>query len=297
MKLFTLISAITCSHLLYSQNLGIGITTPAAPLHLKSNNQEILRLDGTAPYISFYNGTSYKGYLWHDGNSMILGSSTDQPVIISANYNLFPAYFTSNGRLGLGFALPSERLHVNGNINLSGLLKINGNAGTAGQVLTSNGASNPAWENAALSNNIRFAVSFATGPTPLDYGQIIFTRYNLNPAEVVISPSAITINRSGLYHFDIGVAAELTFPSSPGSFPFFGLDFFYGPPQSLPVIDDKPMYPTTGGHTSWIGNEKVSVELYVPAPATIRVFHLFRGHSGSSSYNVGGFIAGHLVSE
>ena len=91
MKTICLIICVASGFNLYSQNVGIGVTTPSAPLHLKSNTQEILRLDGTAPYISFYNGPSYKGYLWHNGTNMVLGSSTDDPIIISANYNLFPA--------------------------------------------------------------------------------------------------------------------------------------------------------------------------------------------------------------
>jgi len=278
-------------------NIGMGIDAASAPLHVRTTNAEVLRLEGNAPYVSFYNGTTYKGYLWYDGARMVLGSSTNEPILVQANYTGSPAYFTPNGRLGLGQASPTERLDVNGNINLTGLLKVNGNGGTSGQVLTSNGASDPTWTDAALSSNIRFSVAFSNGPTTNDYGVITATRYNLNPAEVVISASSITINQSGLYHFDVGVKTNLNFPSAATIFPFFGLDFFYGLPNSLPLVDDKPLYPSTAGNTSWVGNEKVSVEVHVTAPATIRVFHTFFGSSGSSFYSVAGFITGHLINE
>lgn len=48
--------------------------------------------------------------------------------------------------VGIGTALPSERLHVSGNLRFDGALMPAGNAGLAGQVLTSSGASlAPVW--------------------------------------------------------------------------------------------------------------------------------------------------------
>lgn len=52
--------------------------------------------------------------------------------------------------VGIGTNTPSEKLHVNGNINLEGNLRLNGNAGQPGQVLTTNETGNTAWGN--LSN-------------------------------------------------------------------------------------------------------------------------------------------------
>lgn len=50
--------------------------------------------------------------------------------------------------VGIGTAAPSEKLHVNGNINLQGNLKVNGVAGQSGQVLKTNEAGQTVWENA-----------------------------------------------------------------------------------------------------------------------------------------------------
>ncbi len=49
------------------------------------------------------------------------------------------------GNVGIDVNAPAEKLDVNGNIQLSGEIKINGAGGTAGQVLTSNGNGTMAW--------------------------------------------------------------------------------------------------------------------------------------------------------
>ena len=58
----------------HSQNVGI-VSFPAAPLHIKSDLSEILRLQAVNPIITFFNGANYKGYIWHDGTKMELGTS------------------------------------------------------------------------------------------------------------------------------------------------------------------------------------------------------------------------------
>lgn len=53
---------------------------------------------------------------------------------------------TNTGNVGVGKTVPTEKIDVVGNIQFSGTLKPNGNAGTSGQVLTSQGAaSSPTW--------------------------------------------------------------------------------------------------------------------------------------------------------
>ena len=41
----------------YAQNVGIGITTPAVPLHIRNTGSELLRLQGNDPYLSFFNNS------------------------------------------------------------------------------------------------------------------------------------------------------------------------------------------------------------------------------------------------
>lgn len=67
--------------------------------------------------------------------------------------------------VGIGTSTPSEKLHVNGNINLQGNLRLNGNAGQPGQVLTTNETGNTAWGN--LSN-----------PDPCQYKNFVGLKFN-----------------------------------------------------------------------------------------------------------------------
>jgi len=280
-----------------SQNVGIGTSIPSAPLHIKAGLGEILRLDGSSPYISFFNGGNYKGYIWHNGTRMELGSSTTEPVVISADYTSSPAYFTPGGRLGLGIPSPSEKLDVDGNINLNGLIKVNGNAGTPGQVLTSNGTSDPNWTSVPIANNIRFCVEFAATPVITgDYADITSTAYNLNPTSVVIGASSITINRSGLYHFNIVLNASSTYSSSLSSIPWFMTRLYYGAANPFPLVGTRFMQTATSANTAFSGGENISVDLYISAPATIRLF-MNLGGPAYITRSLTGALSAYLISD
>jgi hypothetical protein len=280
----------------YSQNVGIGTMLPLAQLHLKSTDPEVLRLESTNPYLTLYSGANYKGYLWYNGGGIQLGTAMNEPVIISANYNSSPAYFTSNGRLGLGIFNPSEKLDVNGNINLNGAIKINGNSGTAGQVLTSNGGSNPTWTSVTSANNVRFCVQYQAG-TGIPTADAMFstTNYNLNPADVVIGASSITINRSGLYHFDIGINAFISYSAAPTSYPAYSLGLVDGTPFPIPLFSEN-MATRNSTNTSWSEGEQISYDIYITAPATIRLL-LSSISPAFTSRSISGVIMGHLISE
>ncbi|MCX8142820.1 MAG: hypothetical protein N3F62_01035 [Bacteroidia bacterium] len=67
---------------------------------------------------------------------------------LGSNANLY--WDNTNSRLGVGTAAPAQRLDVSGNVQFSGSLMPGGNAGTSGQILTSQGAGlPPTWQTPA----------------------------------------------------------------------------------------------------------------------------------------------------
>lgn len=65
--------------------------------------------------------------------------------------------------VGIGTASPSEKLDINGNLNIAGALKANGTAGQPGQVLTTNNNGNIEWGNNEGACPYKNFVSFKAG--------------------------------------------------------------------------------------------------------------------------------------
>ncbi len=160
-----IITTIFCSLILissFAQNVGIGTTTPTAKLQIHHKNT------ASSPSLTLFDsaeGTGSKILFakQNQGNSFSIVSNID---ILAANGSLdFRNSFTSglllkgNGMVGIGNTNPLAKLDVAGGVkvqdtlnvgsdlNLEGVLKINGNSGAANQVLVSNGEStNPSWQ-------------------------------------------------------------------------------------------------------------------------------------------------------
>ncbi len=56
--------------------------------------------------------------------------------------------------MGVGTTTPTEKLDVNGNVNVNGQLKLNGSAGTANQVMMKDANNNPVWGDLSSYQNI-----------------------------------------------------------------------------------------------------------------------------------------------
>ncbi|MEO7265452.1 MAG: hypothetical protein ABIW38_11085 [Ferruginibacter sp.] len=68
--------------------------------------------------------------------------------------------FTYSQNVGIGTTTPSEKLDVNGNVNINGILKLNNVEGNSGEVLMSGGmGQNPTWSSMQFLNMKRFAAS------------------------------------------------------------------------------------------------------------------------------------------
>lgn len=130
--------------ILANGRVGVGIATPDGFFHIVGSsgvgrsiiidNREIkFRGDGVAHFSIF--GPDVGRSRLSISNTSASGSTgveTSELMVI-----------TSTGNVGIGNNNPSQRLDVTGNVQFSGALMPNGNAGTAGQYLRSQGAGLP----------------------------------------------------------------------------------------------------------------------------------------------------------
>jgi hypothetical protein len=71
-----------------SQNVGIGTASPAAKLQVNSATDDIFRMVATAPYLSFYNGSTRMGYIRaNTGNFGIVSEDASTPMTFYTNTN------------------------------------------------------------------------------------------------------------------------------------------------------------------------------------------------------------------
>lgn len=123
-------------------NIGIGTPNPNAPL-------------GFAPLlgkkITLYPGANGDAGFGVFGNELRIASDYfNADVTVGFDDRNFG--FTErmrvkgNGNVGIGNNNPVNKLDVNGSVNITGPLKINGSTGSAGQVLQSNANAAPTWK-------------------------------------------------------------------------------------------------------------------------------------------------------
>ena len=117
-------------------NVGIGTTSPGATLEISSTDNvgAIINSTNTFTFLDLEN----------DGTNRVqIGNASDGDFIIRTS-DAERMRVTSSGNVGVNTASPSEKLDVNGTVNLTNL-KIATAQGSDGQVLTSTG-SGIAWE-------------------------------------------------------------------------------------------------------------------------------------------------------
>lgn len=191
-----------------------------------------------------------------------------------------------------------------GPLDFYGPLRPGGAPGTAGQVLRSNGASNPVWANAALDNNIRFGVLFSTtteGSGPIN---VESTQYNLSPADITIGTGSITVNKTGLYHINAQVtsrvltAAPTSYVPEGSAFVLFSsgattINYFI-----IGYLDHyQESMSDAGAGGSYYHSKWVEGDVYLTAGMTIRVTRDLRveGTPGDVIFDV--YLYGHLVDD
>ncbi|MBL7745482.1 MAG: hypothetical protein JNN00_18575 [Chitinophagaceae bacterium] len=136
----------------FSQNVGIGTTTPNARLEIKDTALTKTKISSKhyldTSQLIFSNRLSdiY-------GTDIILSSNQESGLRVIARSDLPQnnsdsiLMITPSGRLGINKQnLPAYTLDVNGDVNTTGTLRVNGNQGASGQVLRSNGDGTMGWD-------------------------------------------------------------------------------------------------------------------------------------------------------
>lgn len=133
---------------LAAQNVGIGTTTPSAKLevHHRSSSAFGLKLIDSSSNISgslqfqninYTTGIRLQGFAASNfNNGQYLDIRSDTAIT---------ATFKGNGFMGVRNLEPTYPLDVTGDINTTGALRVNGNPGSNGQFLRSNGSGGMAW--------------------------------------------------------------------------------------------------------------------------------------------------------
>lgn len=270
-------------------NLGTGIAVPTAKLHINGGVkvQGLNLIELGAGVVGKEANAGKIGYNAFGTNALAF-------VGAGSNSTNRAVYFFAEG--GTTFSGPAL---ITGNTNIGGQLQLNGNPGTAGQILTSKGAAAPVWTNAAFSNTTRFAASIPRTfePNPLLYSVI----YNINTTDVTISGSTITINKSGLYHFEGVLEAEAVFGTQAPAYLSLNSSFF-ADGHGYDITNFAAMdYDNTGG-SNWTYRKtlRFANDVHISAPATVSV-------GASINFNAGGAVllsrartitlSGYLISE
>jgi hypothetical protein len=182
-------------------SIGIGQSTdPLVPLHIKKDG-EVSRLQGTNPYISFYNGLNWNGYLQAFGNIFAIGTKNNFNLDL---YTADLARFTIDGTTGQSTA--HQRFNAVSGINLIGPLRVAGNnVGTPGDVLMSLGNGTPAWATVSFNPQVGCQVTFPsvfTIPHSTDTFLLGFTEYYDTSNNMNQLTGEFTVPSSGVYHFE-----------------------------------------------------------------------------------------------
>jgi trimeric autotransporter adhesin len=125
-------------------NVGVGITTPQSLLHINGATIGDLRLSNTTIGTATTDGLDMN--INNAGIATIMNHENALTIIGTGNNSII--HLLPSGNVGLNVAGPSQALDVAGNVQFSGTLMPGGQAGTAGQLLQSNGAATPTWVNA-----------------------------------------------------------------------------------------------------------------------------------------------------
>jgi hypothetical protein len=220
-------------------------------------------------------------------------------------------------------------------INAKGKVKMNGNTGTAGQVLTSNGALAPTWstltaptiavggkfsyrmENVTsqtVANNVDNLFSAAVNASSSQSAFVSFGSggggidYNTNSDVTVdVNTGLFTFNRAGLYHFEGMLRFTLGTPVAQAQTDGLGVSLsLHVNGTTTPHLVDQKVMPFNGpvnmNFNQYGATMPFEFNRYFTAGGTVRlrilIFNITNAQALSViGLNSGGYVSGHFVSE
>ncbi len=192
---------------------------------------------------------------------------------------------------------------IAGPLNVTSAYQANGNSGNTGQVLTSNGANTaPSWSNAAYGAAHRVAVKFnQTTTSTSGFVPIVSSYYAVGSGiGVDFTNDRLDINRTGLYHFDIGYSTEVIVSSNPASsYPRMriSLDVNNGLASNTYFVGETSVLsPTSDGRLAWNGASTSGIDIHITAGSIVR---LTFGVAGTNIFNstLDGTLTAHFIAD
>ncbi|MFC3161191.1 hypothetical protein ACFOEQ_24580 [Chryseobacterium arachidis] len=192
-----------------NNRVGIGTTTPIAPLQIRTTVAGQVPVEVTQPINNLLPGIRISGTGTPAvGQTALIGFNPNEsqgayPILAGATYTSASASqgdadfivaasqggtaevmltVKNRGNVGIGTTTPQKKMHVNGGLQITNELSVGGDAatagssGTTGQVLTSNGAGNaPTWQTPAGANTPVRAVTSNDTLTVADSGGFVYS--------------------------------------------------------------------------------------------------------------------------
>ena len=108
-------------------NVGIGTTTPTAPLHIEGGtNSEVLKIEADVnPYIRWVQNGTNVGFLQFNGGSAYLSNMANGSLFFRTN-NTDKMTILSGGNVGIGTTSPGFKLDLGNSENTNNLFRSNG---------------------------------------------------------------------------------------------------------------------------------------------------------------------------
>lgn len=138
----------------FSQNVGIGTTTPAAKLDVNATSSYVAQFNGLAPmYMGIFEGGTYRGY-WGSysgaAEDVDFGTGSGNTGKLHLTIQAVPKMTINNtGQVGIGTSSPAHLLHVNGGDlfvqSSSGLIRFGYQGGNEWQMATTGGGADLRW--------------------------------------------------------------------------------------------------------------------------------------------------------